>query len=580
MKKILTLLVVLAFVCAVFFVFAGEAYSLDPEDPQFISAAPIFTKLKVPANIADHNLEAGLKIAAEVAWNETLYVEDLEALTGDLSLTHMGILDLSGIQHCKNVSRIFLDNNELSTLVNMSACNDLEVLSLDKNLFTTVPSHLYFIPHLKEVSFFSNPLSGFQIGITNALTLKKITLDSCAFTSFPTTLFYAPAIEEINISDNDIGSIPEGIIGMPQLTVLYANNCGLTQITDEIFGLTNLRRLSLGSNSISDLSKSIANLTKLEMLYIPRNDLPLLPSEITELTNLTSLRVDSNALTALPEKIGIVPLTMLSANDNMIEEIPKSICDSSKLESVGLRYNRIAQLPSNFADTNSDHFDISLNNLDISKGSKARNEIDNATGSDVTYLPQFAAPKNLVATAVSDRVLLSWNECPSGSYAESSMFVTGYTVYLKNGSVQKIAELPKKAQTYTHTGLSPQTDYTFRVTVKYHALHPGSGLDVHRSRSSEVSTSTTALPTDSPAPTTAQTESAITNDPVAAQTDASVETLPQTTAAAAEPGSNASAALPVWAIIAVCVGGALCLGAGGWLLWLWRKKRNKETPHQ
>ncbi|MBT7123381.1 MAG: hypothetical protein HN948_10280, partial [Clostridia bacterium] len=155
MKKFISILIVLLFISAAFFVLSGFSDSGDQSDTQAsprLSFVPIITTFDFIVNIPDPNLKAALHTATGVPPGDNIVSGDLKALTGSLLFDDKDISNLEGIQFCNKIKVLSLDGNNLSSLLSdMAGLAKLEIISLEDNNFTSVPPAIGTMPKLKTI---------------------------------------------------------------------------------------------------------------------------------------------------------------------------------------------------------------------------------------------------------------------------------------------------------------------------------------------------------------------------------------------------------------------------------------------
>lgn len=120
-------------------------------------------------------------------------------------------------------------------------------------------------------------------------------------------------------------------------------------IPRDIETLKKLSYLSAEDKAIKELPNSIGNLNELMSIHLCGNELRELPLSIRKLKKLETLDLGENSFTNIPLNIIGVrdSLKRLYLNDNLLNEIPKFICNFKELESLYLYNNRLITLPWN-----------------------------------------------------------------------------------------------------------------------------------------------------------------------------------------------------------------------------------------
>ena len=177
-------------------------------------------------------------------------LKNLPALA-NLSAKNLGLKTLPvWLGQCAALQQLRLDGNQLSALPDLSALDNLTVLTLNSNNFASLPVQVTILSNLKR----------------------------------------------LEMSYNDLGSLPGGINLLTKLEELRLNGCTLGQLPSEIGGLTALRVLELSSNSLMSLPASLGNLTVLRELDLSINRLSGLPRDVFANMSLQELNLNSNYL--------------------------------------------------------------------------------------------------------------------------------------------------------------------------------------------------------------------------------------------------------------------------------------------
>ena len=109
---------------------------------------------------------------------------------------------------------------------------------------------------------------------------------------------------------------------------------GITELPPEIGQITTLRELYLGDNNLNELPPEIGKLVNLEILYLGCS--PFVPIDAEDCNNLTELPSEITQLTNLK---------VLNLVQNKFSVFPPQIKDLKNLEELHLRYNDIAETP-------------------------------------------------------------------------------------------------------------------------------------------------------------------------------------------------------------------------------------------
>jgi hypothetical protein len=515
MKKALLWVVAVFMLAASFMIFADTSHAAYPHVP-----VPTFHFDPV-VNVPDPKLNTALHTLTGVPAAEKLHKSDLTALTGNVAIENKGIADAEGIQYCTNITYLSLLKNPLTNIPSMTGMAKLETLRLSRCGLTEWPAGK-LPPKLKTLDLSNNDISEFPEPFT----------DPCG------------TWRTLDLSNNDISEFPSWMTDLA------------------------LESLYLNRNDISELPESVDDMTNLKQLSIAGNKLQSIPDSICSMANLTLLNVSDNELYSLPENIG-AHLDMLSARNNRLESLPGSIGSSTSLYGLDVMLNRLTRLPSNLDDHDYDYINVEFNFIDMSPGSADRKRIEDTNSMEKYYERQLKRITGLTATPASDSVTLTWQPGESGSGGGATWEVTGYVVYLYDGGMNKLSDVDVDLQTYTHTGLMPETAYQYRVGVNYHVEYPAMEIDddIRAYTRAEATTLSAAAEVSetAAAQSTAAASEAVT---VSAAPSPQADEVTAATAVSQGPGSDAdTAGLPAWAIIVIGILGVAVVGTGV-TLWL------------
>ena len=251
-------------------------------------------------------------------------------------------------------------------------------LDVSHNALQAVPSRLARLTQLRRLDLAGN---GFGHALPPRLfseltLLEELDLAGCALVSLPPDIEQLARLRVINLSDNpDLNGFPSGLWSLTSLRELHAryvlrllarvcvkrpgltpsfrprrgicatsapckSQPSMTSLVAGVGRLSQLKSLDLSDNGLTDLPISgLVTLTQLERLLLGGNDLASMGAEVGRLSTLRELDLSRNRLTSLPlEMIGLVQLTTLNVEDNMLVALPAQL-STLPLEklSVGLQ---------------------------------------------------------------------------------------------------------------------------------------------------------------------------------------------------------------------------------------------------
>jgi hypothetical protein len=174
----------------------------------------------------DPNLEAAIR---EVIGKPTgdIYESDLPDVPFSLGVSGLGIVNLTGLEHCTNLVGLTLDYNPITNISPLSSLTGLRRLRLYYTQVSDI-SPLSSLASLSELV-----LAGTQI--SNITALSSLT-----------------GLEMLTIYDTRLNSVPP-LSKLTSLTYLCLVKCQISDISP-LSGLTSLKYLELGDNQIVDIS--------------------------------------------------------------------------------------------------------------------------------------------------------------------------------------------------------------------------------------------------------------------------------------------------------------------------------------
>jgi len=223
----------------------------------------------LPANIPDPALDAVLRNALGNPAGP-LYSDELASLTNNLFASYAGIVDLTGIEFCTNVSILELEGNPINSLAPLTGLTNLEVLYLS------------------------------QTGVTDLSSVSTLT-----------------GLKQLFIDSNGITTLPN-LDNLVQLTNLTAANNQISDLSP-LEGGTSLIALTLSNNQIADLSP-LDELSNLESLGLSDNQI-VNPAPLSGLNNLTQLRLAANQIADLSNLSDLPSLRFLNLGNNQLTDL-------------------------------------------------------------------------------------------------------------------------------------------------------------------------------------------------------------------------------------------------------------------
>jgi Leucine-rich repeat (LRR) protein len=214
-------------------------------------------------------------------------IEDLEIFDTKISIFSTEIEKLSNLKKVSFWQSLFLPSDKPISLnleeifQNLSKCNNLKELYLNRNGIDKVPENIQLLSQLQTFSAKENLLK-----------------------SYPNSLYKLTNLKELDFGVNQLKEVSKGIGKLTQLKTLrlnsnWKNNLDTKNLFDEIDELINLETLELFScQSVKEIPETISKLKKLKKLDLDNNLLEKLPKSILSMTQLKILRVSTNRISS------------------------------------------------------------------------------------------------------------------------------------------------------------------------------------------------------------------------------------------------------------------------------------------
>ncbi len=212
------------------------------------------------------------------------------------------VSDLSGTEHCVNVSEIFLWNNSVRDVTPLAGLANLTRLQMAWNQIGDIDA-LAGLVNIEQLLLDNNSVTDIS-ALTGMSKLTDVNLsnnqisDTAALAGKPDMQFLRLAYNDISdigpligmnhlilldLTSNQITSV-ESLNGTNELTGLYLQENLVDDVT-ALASLTKLVRLNLWKNKVTDIAP-LSALVNLEELFLIDNDF----SDVTALASMTQLK--------------------------------------------------------------------------------------------------------------------------------------------------------------------------------------------------------------------------------------------------------------------------------------------------
>lgn len=282
-----------------------------------------------------------------------------------------------------------LGNNFLQELPEglASSLNNLRVLVLRRNKFTSIPGVIFELGQLLELDMSHNCLKNLYDDMGNLKGLKKLCVSHNKIQYLPSQIGMLKLLEELDISFNELRDLPKSLCNLSKLRTLDADHNKLNQFPSEILGLGDLEELDLSGNKFENVPADIVKLKSIKILWLSSLHISTLPDTFCQLHKIESLMLDSNQLRMLPAAfINLQRLKMLNLSSNHFEFFPEVILSITGLEELYLSRNKLTCIPEDLGQL------VNLANLWLDNNS-------------ITYLPD-----SIVELSKMEELVLQGNQ--------------------------------------------------------------------------------------------------------------------------------------------------------------------------
>lgn len=261
----------------------------------------------------DIQLEAAIREAIGQP-SGAIQAASLEALV-ELDASFWGIEDLTGLEHCVNLTWLNLRSNFITALGPLAHLTSLTWLSLGDNYIDDV-SPLSSLVHLTELQLWLNYVhdAGPLAGLTG---LESLDLGANPDLSDLTPLAGLTALWELDLEEDSVEDLGP-LAGLENLTTLFLADNYISDI-NPLSNLTGLQELDLSSNFISEIAP-LSGLSSLQYLNLYFNEVADV-GPLSGLSNLQELDLGNNFLTDIQGLSGLSSLAYLYLDSNGIANV-------------------------------------------------------------------------------------------------------------------------------------------------------------------------------------------------------------------------------------------------------------------
>ncbi|KAL7127089.1 hypothetical protein ABFS83_14G231400 [Erythranthe nasuta] len=210
---------------------------------------------------------------------------DPDSITS-LSLTHKALSDVSCLSEFKNLERLDLGFNNLTSLEGLKSCMNLKWLSVVQNKLQSLKG-IEGLDKLTVLNAGKNKLTSID-DVKNVSSLRALILNDNEISSI-CKLDQMKELNTLVLSRNPISSLGESLAKLKLLTKLSLSNCQLISFDSSLKSCLELKELRLSHNEIITIPIEFGNLLKLQNLDMG-NNLITRWSNVKVLSSLVNLR--------------------------------------------------------------------------------------------------------------------------------------------------------------------------------------------------------------------------------------------------------------------------------------------------
>ncbi|CAA0841319.1 Leucine-rich repeat (LRR) family protein [Striga hermonthica] len=275
-----------------------------------------------------------------------------------LSLNHRAISDVSCLSEFKNLERLDLGFNNLTSLEGLKLCLNLKWLSVVQNKLQS----------LKGIEGL-NKLTVLNAGKNKLKSMDEVkSLDS---------------LRALILNDNEITSVCK-LDRMKELNTLVLSRNPITTLGDSLVKLKSITKLSFSNCQLRTVDSSLNSCLELKELRLAHNEIMTIPSEFSTLVKLQNLDIGNNLITnwsTLKVLQSLVNLRNLNLQGNPIAEKDNLLKKVKKLLPNLHIFNArpVDKIAGKEIDEKANDFSVET---DIGSGKKRRKKLQDKEGAD------------------------------------------------------------------------------------------------------------------------------------------------------------------------------------------------------
>ncbi|EDN8189261.1 LPXTG cell wall anchor domain-containing protein [Listeria monocytogenes] len=273
------------------------------------------------------------------------------SVTSDVSQTELdsvvkltaeskNIASLEGVQYLNNLKTLWISDNKITDINQLSGLTKLNDLDLSTNQVSDINA----VSNLSNLDFLylnDNNVTNLN-PVANLSKMSELEMSNNKLTDI-SAVADLTNLNELILSGNTISEI-NAIQGLTNLDYLELDNNVISDIGPAA-SLTELTGLSANDNNISDIS-TLSALQKLIHLFLARNQISDISAVANE-SNLEVLQLEDNNIIDVTPIANLTKLNFLGLKDNQISDISSlsAVFNSSNISGVSLDSQNITNKP-------------------------------------------------------------------------------------------------------------------------------------------------------------------------------------------------------------------------------------------
>ncbi len=255
-----------------------------------------------------------------------------------LDANDAGIADLTGLEYCINLDRMFVSGNSIASLAPLAGLTKMLGIQAVRNSIVDI-SPLAGLTNLEQLLLSDNQISDIS-AMANMSKLTSVDLESNNISNIA-ALAGKSDMTGLHIGYNSISDI-SALAGMTKLTGLSLPSNQISDIS-ALSGMTILTELDLYHNNVTDISP-LSGMTELTVLNLWENDVTDI-SALSGMTKLQRLYLVSNQITSAAPLANLTSLQQLLLSDNPVGDI-SALSNLTALTYLQLMYCQIVDISS------------------------------------------------------------------------------------------------------------------------------------------------------------------------------------------------------------------------------------------